>query len=131
MPRHPQGDKAMTGAERQRRWRERMRQHRPAPETDGNAALMQALNEVAALREEVAALREQLAAARATSQNPDAASGTGTDAARAKLKAMMENLRLREELDFARKSESEQVAELHKHISRLQAEHNRRDAAAK
>lgn len=53
MPRRPDGDKAMTGAERQRLWRERLKRERGTP-TPGQVIL--------ALRKENAALRRQLAA---------------------------------------------------------------------
>lgn len=52
MPRHPQGDKAMTGAERQRRWRMR-KELSPAPhDADPSVSpeLIEARKEIARLR---------------------------------------------------------------------------------
>lgn len=68
MPRHPLGDKAMTGSERLRRWRERKRKERgPAPEADRSAseALSKASEALSKARQEIAALRERFEAAAA------------------------------------------------------------------
>jgi len=59
MPRHPRGDKAMTGAERQRQWRERKRKER-GPAT---AKAEPSSRELAEARAEIDLLRAQLAAA--------------------------------------------------------------------
>lgn len=74
MPRHPVGDKAMTGAERLRRWRERKPQERgPAPEADRSAseALSKASEALSNARQEIASLREQLPAAAAEPSSQD------------------------------------------------------------
>jgi hypothetical protein len=55
MPRHPDGDKAMTGAERLRRFRERQRKERGQPDDPSPGATIDAL------RKENVALRRQLA----------------------------------------------------------------------
>ncbi len=117
LPRHPIGDRAMTGAERQRQWRERLRQERgPATaEADGSS------RELIKARNEIERLRAQLAAA--TKAAPPATA--------ALLKVKIENDELRRLLAASRKAEPEQIAELRRDIERLQAEHARRGAPSK
>ncbi|WP_192733498.1 hypothetical protein [Bradyrhizobium sp. OAE829] len=118
----------MTGAKRQRLWRERLRQAKPpsvklareaakAVQTSVSAS-SQALIEA---RQEIERLRAQLAAASKAARAADAE----------QIRLHMENTRLRKLLADSRKAEPEQVAELRRRIERLQADHARRDAAAK
>lgn len=62
MPRMPIGDRAMTAAERQRCWRERLRQQRgPAPTVQSlKAQLSRARREIATLRRRLAAVKAVL-----------------------------------------------------------------------
>jgi chromosome segregation ATPase len=118
MPRHPLGETAMTDAERQQKRRERLRQERDAAR---DAASLSDRQKLAEAQQEIERLRKELAAA----SKPAPA----TDFERGRL--IMENTRLKMKLDDARKDEPEQIAQLRRHINRLQAEHARRDAAAK
>lgn len=106
-----------TGAQRQRQWRERLRQERePATaEADDSSG------EMIKARHEIERLRAQLAAA--TRAAPPATA--------ALLRVKIENDELRKLLVASRKAEPEQIADLRRYIERLQAEHARRDAPAK
>jgi hypothetical protein len=107
----------LTGAERQRQWRERLRQERgPATaEADGSS------RELIKAQHEIERLRAQLAAA--TKAAPPATA--------ALLRMKIENDELRKLLAASRKAEPEQIADLRRDMERLQAEHTRRDAASK
>lgn len=107
----------MTGAERHRQWRERLRLERgPATaEAEGSS------RELIKARHEIERLRAQLAAA--TRAAPPATA--------ALLRVKIENDELRKLLAASRKSEPEQIVDLRRDIERLQAEYARRDAASK
>ena len=126
MPRHPQGDKAMTGAERQRHWRERLQQAEPPSVKLAREAAKAAQTSVSASSQELVEARAEIERLRAQLASKPA---SATDAERFSL--LMENTRLKKLLAGARKAEPEQIAVLRRQIDRLQAEHARRDAAAK
>ena len=126
MPRHPQGDKAMTGAERQRHWRERLQQAEPPSVKLAREAAKAAQTSVSASSQELVEARAEIERLRAQLASKPA---SATDAER--LSLLMENTRLKKLLAGARKAEPEQIAVLRRQIDRLQAEHARRDAAAK
>lgn len=117
MPRHPIGDRVLTGAERQRQWRERLRQERGPATADADGSS----RELIKARHEIERLRAQLAAA--TKAAPPATA--------ALLRMKIENDELRKLLAASRKAEPEQIADLRRDIERLQAEQARRDAASK
>jgi hypothetical protein len=110
MPRHPLGDIAMTDAERQRKYRERLQQER-RPHLSDHQKLAQARAEIARLRKAAVAKAEPL-----------------TDATRSKLegeliKVKLENDRLREQLAAkAAPASSGEIALLRQQVKELKAE---------
>jgi uncharacterized small protein (DUF1192 family) len=107
----------LTGKERQRQWRERLRQERGPATADADGSS----RELIKARHEIERLRAQLAAA--TKAAPPATA--------ALLRMKIENDELRKLLSASRKAEPEQIANLRRDIERLQAEYARRDVASK
>jgi hypothetical protein len=116
LPRHP-SDKVTTGAERQRQWRERLRQERGPATAEGDGSSQELIK----ARHEIERLRAQLAAA--TRAAPPATA--------ALLRIKIENDELRKLLAASRMAEPEQIADLRRDIERLQADYARRDAASR
>jgi hypothetical protein len=117
LQRHPVGDKVTIGAERQRQWREQLRQERGPATAEADGSSRELIN----ARHEIQRLRAQLAAA--TKAAPPATA--------ALLRVKIENDELRKLLAASRKAEPEQIADLRRDIERLQADYTRRDAASK